>query len=106
MGVEMGIMYMTYLLNFIIAFQLRWIAQDDPEPERRESQMQVFSMDLSSPVAGTGMSWREILETGQVGWKAKIKRKIVGMEMNTLDVTEETGNGEEKREWNEEIKIC
>lgn len=31
---------------------------------------------------------------------------MVGVEMNTLDVTEETGNGEKKREWNEEIKIC
>lgn len=56
MGVEIGIMQMTYLLNFIIAFQLRLMAQDDPGPEVRESQIQVFSMDLSTPVSRTERS--------------------------------------------------
>lgn len=81
------------------------MAQDDPDPEKEESQIWVFSMDLSSPVSGTEMSWREILETGQVEWKGKIK--MVGVEMNTHDETEENRKwGGKKREWNEEIKIC
>lgn len=98
MGVEIGITYMTYLLNFIIAFQLKLVAQSGPsEPERRESQKWVFSMGLPTPVAGTEMSWRGVLETGQVEWKGRIKGKIVGLEMNALNVTEETAKGEEKK---------
>lgn len=39
MGFEIGLMYMTYLLNFRIALQLKLMAQDDPSgPERRETQ--------------------------------------------------------------------
>lgn len=57
MGVEIRIMYMTYLLNFKMAFQLKLMAQDNlSEPERRESQKWVFSMGLSTPVAGTEVS--------------------------------------------------
>lgn len=54
-------------------------------------------MDLYAPVAGTEMSWQEILKMGQVEWKGKIKGKMVGVEMNTLDMTEKKGNGEEKK---------
>lgn len=52
-----------------------------------------MGLSLSTPMAGTEMSWREVLKTGQVEWKGK----MVGVEMNTLDVTEEIGNGEKKK---------
>lgn len=98
MGFEIGIMYMTYLLNFRIALQLKLMAQDDPSgPERRETQKWVLSMDLSTPLGGTEMSWREILEAVQIEWKGRIKGKMVRVVNNTLGVSEETGNEEEKK---------
>lgn len=98
MGFEIGIMYMTYLLNFRIALQLKSMAQDDPSgPERRETQKWVLSMDLSTPLGGTEMSWREILEAVQIEWKGRIKGKMVRVVNNTLGVSEETGNEEEKK---------
>lgn len=83
-------------IKFYNSIQLKLMAQGGPsEPERRESQKWVFSMDLPTPVAGTEMSWRSIL--GQVEWKGRIKGKIVGVEINILDVTEETEKGEKKK---------
>lgn len=78
---------------------------DLSELERKGSQKWVLLMDLSMLVEGTEMSWREILETGQVEWKGRIKGKMVGMEMERSNMLEETGNYD-KRLWNEEIEIC
>lgn len=78
---------------------------DLSELERKGSQKWVLLMGLSMLVEGTEMSWREILETGQVEWKGRIKGKMVGMEMERSNMLEETGNYD-KRLWNEEIEIC
>lgn len=78
---------------------------DLSELERKGSQKWVLLMGLSMLVEGTEMSGREILETGQVEWKGRIKGKMVGMEMERSNMLEETGNYD-KRLWNEEIEIC
>ena len=57
-------------------------------------------------MGGTEMSWREIFEAGQVEWKGRIKGKMVRMETNTLNMSEETGNDEKQGVWDEEIEIC
>lgn len=40
--------------------------------------------------------------TGQVEWKGRLREKMVGMDMNTLNVSEETGNDEKQGVRNEE----
>lgn len=41
-------------------------------------------------------------ETGQVEQRGRVRGKMVGMEVNTLNVSEETGNDEKQGVWNEE----
>lgn len=45
---------------------------------------------------------REVLNTGQVEWKGRIKGKLVGMKTNT-NMSEKVGNYEKQVVWNRNL---